>query len=67
MFTKISAANAKAAQTKPNVLLKLKSSLQKIYGHHHKLADRYEISISQLKIDLFFSLSLTRLLPTLTI
>ena len=31
---------------------RLKSSLQKFYGHHHDLVDRYEISISQMTIDL---------------
>ena len=30
----------------------LKLSLQKIYGGHHNLADRYEISISQKTMDL---------------
>jgi hypothetical protein len=29
-----------------------KSSLQTLYGHHHNLVDRYEISISQMTIDL---------------
>ena len=31
---------------------RLKSSLQKLYGHHHNLVDRYEISISQMAMDL---------------
>jgi hypothetical protein len=30
----------------------LKSSLQKLYGGHHNLANRYEISISQKTMDL---------------
>ena len=30
----------------------LKSSLQKFYGRHHNLADRYEISISKMTMDL---------------
>jgi hypothetical protein len=48
---------------------RLKSLLQKLYGHHHNLVDRYEISISQMTMDLllyvdfFFLLSLPRLLP----
>ena len=49
------------------------SSLQKIYGRHYKLVDRYEISISQMAMDLslfaygFFPLSLSRLLLDLTV
>ena len=31
---------------------KLKSSLQKFYDRHHDLVDRYEISISQITMDL---------------
>jgi hypothetical protein len=31
---------------------KLKSSLQKLYGRHHDLDDCYEISISQMTMDL---------------
>ena len=31
----------------------LKSSQQKLYGCHHELVDRYEISISQIAIGLF--------------
>ena len=31
---------------------RLKSLLQKLYGHHHNLVDRYEISISQMTMDL---------------
>jgi hypothetical protein len=31
---------------------KLKSSLQKFYGHYHDLVDRYEISIPQMTMDL---------------
>ena len=49
----------------------LKSSLQKFYGRHHNLVDRYEISISQitmhLLVDVFLSLSLSILLPELTV
>ena len=48
---------------------RLKSSLQKLLGRHHDLVDSYEISISQMTMDLFlsrifffFPLSLTRLL-----
>jgi hypothetical protein len=44
----------------------LKSSLQKFYGRHNDLVDSYEISISQMTMDLFpfnvdfiFPLSLT--------
>ena len=32
----------------------LKSSLQKVYGRHHDLVDHYEISISQITMDLTF-------------
>jgi hypothetical protein len=32
----------------------MRSSLQKLYGHHHELVNRYEISISQMRIDGFF-------------
>jgi len=31
---------------------RLKSSLQKLYGRHHNLVDRYEISISQMTMEL---------------
>ena len=29
------------------------SSLQKFYGRHHDLIDRYDVSISQMKLDIF--------------
>ena len=32
---------------------RLKSSLQKFYGRHHELVDRYGKSISDMKLDLF--------------
>ena len=35
-----------------NVTPKLKPSLQTFYGRHHNLVDRYEISISQMTMDL---------------
>jgi hypothetical protein len=31
----------------------LKSLLQKIYGRHHELVDRYGISVSQMSTDMF--------------
>jgi hypothetical protein len=31
----------------------LKSSLRKLYGHHHDLVDRYGISVSQMTSDMF--------------
>ena len=34
-------------------LVKLKSSLQKFYGRHHDLVDRYGISVSQMTTDIF--------------
>jgi len=37
------------------LLVKLKSSLRKIYGRHHDLVDRYGISVSQMTTDLFHS------------
>ena len=38
---------------KTDVAPRLKSSLQNFYGRHYELVDRYEISISQITIDLF--------------
>ena len=35
-----------------NAAPRLKSTLQKIYCHHHNLVDRYEISISQMTMDI---------------
>ena len=35
-----------------HVTPRLKSSLRKFYGRHHNLVDRYEISISQMTMDL---------------
>jgi hypothetical protein len=35
------------------LLVKLKSSLRKFYGHHHDLVDRYRISVSQMTTDMF--------------
>ena len=35
------------------LLVKLKSSLQKFYGRHHDLVDRYGISVSQMTTDMF--------------
>jgi hypothetical protein len=32
----------------------MRSSLQKLYGRHHELVNRCEISISQMRIDGFF-------------
>ena len=55
---------------------KLRSSHQKLYTRHHDLVNRYEISISQMTmvlllciiyVDVFFPLSLPRLLSNLTI
>ena len=34
------------------VAARLKSSLQRIYSRHHNFVDRYEISISQMTMDL---------------
>ena len=36
------------------IVIKLKSFLQKCYGHHHNVVDHYEISISQITMDLLF-------------
>jgi hypothetical protein len=30
----------------------LKSSLQKFYDRHHDLVDRYDVSISQMRLDI---------------
>ena len=38
--------------TQGNVATRLKSSLQKFYGRHHNMVDRYKISISQMTMDL---------------
>jgi hypothetical protein len=35
------------------ILVKLKSSLRRFYGHHHDLVDRYGISVSQMTTDMF--------------
>ena len=35
------------------LLVKLKSSLQKLSGRHHDLVDRYGISVSQMTTDMF--------------
>ena len=35
------------------LLVKLKSSLRKFYGHHHDLVDRFGISESQMTTDMF--------------
>jgi hypothetical protein len=35
------------------VLVKLKSSVRKLYGPHHDLVDRYGISVSQITTDMF--------------
>jgi hypothetical protein len=35
------------------LLVKLKSSLRKLYGRHHDLVDRYGISVSQMTTDMF--------------
>ena len=35
------------------LLVKLKPSLQKFYGRHHDLVDRYGISVSQMITDMF--------------
>ena len=42
------------------LLVKLKSSLQKFYGRHHDLVDRYGISVSQMTTDM---LQLSHTLP----
>ena len=56
------------------VASKLKSSLQKLYGHHHNLVDRlWNIHISNdnesltFYVDFFFPLSLPKLLPKLIV
>ena len=46
------------------LLVKLKSSLQKFYGCHHDLVDRYGISVSQLTTDMFhLSVNTSRSFP----
>ena len=35
------------------LLVKLKSSLRKLYGRHHDLVDRYGISVSQMTTEMF--------------
>ena len=34
-------------------MVKLKSSLRKLYGSHHDLVDRYGISVSQITTNMF--------------
>ena len=46
------------------LLVKLKSSLRKFYGHYHDLVDRYGISVSQMTTHIFH-LPLTLLCPSL--
>jgi hypothetical protein len=53
--------NTQRAQLLTQELLKqdyvaprLKSSLQKLYGRHHNVVDHYEMSISQITMDLYF-------------
>jgi hypothetical protein len=36
-----------------NIAIRLKSLLLKCYGHHHNVVDHYEISISQITMNLF--------------
>jgi len=36
-----------------SLLVKVKSSLRKLYRRHHDLVDRYEISVSQMTTDMF--------------
>jgi hypothetical protein len=38
---------------KHNTVPRLKSSLQKLDGHHHDLVDRFKIAISQMTMDLY--------------
>jgi hypothetical protein len=45
------------------VLVKLKSSLRKLYGGHHDLVDRYGISVSQMTSDMFQLSKLSRRVP----
>ena len=47
-----SAADAKKLLKQGYFAPRLKSSLQKLYGRHHNLVDRYTISISQMTMDL---------------
>ena len=35
------------------VVVKLKSSLRKFYGHHHDLVDRYGVSVSHMTMEMF--------------
>ena len=37
------------ASERDNVATRLKASLQKIYGHHHELVDRYGVSVCTMK------------------
>jgi hypothetical protein len=45
------------------LLVKLKSSLQKCYGRHHDLVDRYGISVSQMTTDMFHLSYTSQLFP----
>jgi len=47
------AAHARAAQKQGYVTHRLKPSLQKLYGHHNDLVDRYEIAIFQMTMGFF--------------
>jgi len=41
------------ADNKEELMAKLKSSLLKLYGHHHDLVNRYGVSVSQMTTDMF--------------
>jgi hypothetical protein len=46
------------------IAIRLKSLLQKCYGHHHNVVDHYEISISPITMDLLFFMQMV--LPSIT-
>ena len=53
MITPVQFGCISAPLSEKNALVKLKSSLRKLYGRHHDLVDRYGISVSQMTTDMF--------------
>ena len=53
MITPVQFGYISAPLSEKNALVKLKSSLRKLYGRHHDLVDRYGIYVSQMTTDMF--------------
>jgi len=46
-----------------SLMVKMKSSLWKFYGRHYDSANRYEISVSQMTMDMFYNWSYSQSFP----